>query len=103
MFLQIESDIDDGIDRDPELKRHARLICSIPGCGPRLVAQFLAYIGDLRRFKTAKALAAFIGVTPKQRTSGTSIRGRTTPTLTAKAKECFMAILRQASIKACSL
>ncbi|WP_424819448.1 transposase [Salinisphaera sp.] len=40
---------------------------SIPGIGSRASAQFLAYIGDVRRFKSAKALAAFIGVTPKQK------------------------------------
>lgn len=38
----------------------------------------MAYIGDVRRFKIAKALAAFVGVTPKQKQSGTSINGRTT-------------------------
>ncbi|MEQ8799323.1 MAG: transposase [Salinisphaeraceae bacterium] len=51
---------------------------SIPGIGRRTSAQFLAYIGDVRRFKNAKALAAFIGVTPKQKQSGTSLNGRTT-------------------------
>ena len=74
---QIESDIDHHIDGNPELKHDADLIRSIPGCGPRLTAQFLAYIGDVRRFKSAKALAAFVGVTPRQRKSGTSINGRT--------------------------
>jgi transposase len=34
-------------------------------------------IGDVRRFKSAKALAAFIGVTSRQRQSGSSINGRT--------------------------
>jgi transposase len=32
----------------------------------------------VRRFKSAKALAAFVGVTPKQKQSGTSVNGRTT-------------------------
>jgi transposase len=31
----------------------------------------------VRRFESAKAFAAFLGVTPKQRTSGTSLKGRT--------------------------
>ncbi|WP_247739671.1 transposase [Endozoicomonas sp. G2_2] len=55
----------------------AELMQSIPGVGNRASAQFLAYIGDVRRFKSAKALAAFVGVTPKQKQSGTSIHGRT--------------------------
>jgi transposase len=74
---KIQSDIDDHIDRNPDLQRDATLIQSIPGCGKKSIAQFLAYIGDVRRFKSAKALAAFIGVTPQQRQSGTSINGRT--------------------------
>jgi len=74
---KIQSDIDDHIDGHPELKRDAELMQSIPGVGNRTSARFLAYIGDVRRFKSAKALAAFVGVTPKQRQSGTSINGRT--------------------------
>lgn len=73
----IEKDINDHIDGNPELKKDAELIRSIPGCGVKFAAQFLAYIGDARRFKSAKALAAFVGVTPKQRLSGTSVKGRT--------------------------
>lgn len=73
---KVSSDIDDHIDQNPDLKRDAALIRSIPGCGPRVVSQLLAYVGDLRRFKNAKALAAFIGVTPRQKTSGTSVHGR---------------------------
>jgi transposase len=75
---RIESEICDHIDSNPDLKRDADLIRSIPGCGPKLAAQFLAYVGDVRRFKSAKALAAFIGVTPRQKQSGTSVNGRTT-------------------------
>ena len=77
-IADIESKIHDHIDNNPDLKHDAELIRSIPGCGPKLAAQFLAYVGDVRRFKSAKALAAFVGVTPKQKQSGTSVNGRTT-------------------------
>jgi transposase len=36
----------------------------------------LAYAGNIRRFASAKALTAFIGVTPRQRLSGSSVKGR---------------------------
>lgn len=75
---QIESDIDDHIDRHPSLKHDADLLESIPGLGRTTVAKLLGSLGDIRRFRDAKALAAFIGVTPKQRQSGSSVRGRTT-------------------------
>lgn len=73
---KIQADIDDHIDGNPELKQDTDLIESIPGIGRRASSQFLAYIGDARRFSNAKALAAFIGVTPRQKQSGSSINGR---------------------------
>jgi len=36
----------------------------------------LAYAGNVRRSANAKTLAAFIGVTPRQRISGSSLKGR---------------------------
>ena len=76
-IAQLERDIYDHIDRHPDLKGDAELLHSIPGMGEVTVAKVLAYAGDVRRFDNAKALAAFIGVTPRQRLSGTSVRGRT--------------------------
>jgi len=74
---KLEGDIDDHIDRHPGLKRDAELITSIPGIGATTVARILGQLGDIRRFDNAKAFAAFLGVTPKQRGSSTSIKGRT--------------------------
>lgn len=74
---QIENDIDDHIDRHPNLKNDAELIETIPGLGRTTAAKILGHVGDVRRFENAKALAAYIGVTPRQRQSGSSVRGRT--------------------------
>ncbi len=76
-IARLERDVDDHIDRHPELKADSELITSIPGIGRTTVAKVLAYAGDVRRFDSAKAFAAFIGLTPRQRLSGTSVRGRT--------------------------
>ena len=73
---KLEKEIDDHIDRHPGLKHDAELLASIPGIGSTTVARILGHLGDVRRFKNAKALAAFLGVTPKHHTSGTSIKGR---------------------------
>jgi transposase len=75
---QIERVIDDHIDRHPSLKRDADLMASIPGVGRATVAVMLSHVGDMHRFGSAKALAAHLGVSPRQRISGTSVRGRTT-------------------------
>lgn len=74
---KLEHDIDDHIDRHPGLKKDAELIESIPGIGATTVAKILGQIGDVRRFESAKAFAAYLGVTPRQRSSGSSLRGRT--------------------------
>ncbi|MTW14591.1 transposase, partial [Pseudoduganella eburnea] len=75
-IAQIEKDIDDHIDRHPGLKHDAELIETIPGLGRTTAAKILGHVGDVRRFENAKALAAYIGVTPRQRQSGSTIRGR---------------------------
>lgn len=72
----LERQIDDHVDRHPGLRADVALITSIPGLGNTTAAKLLAYLGDVRRFKSAKALAAFIGVTPRLKESGSSVRGR---------------------------
>lgn len=44
--------------------------------GGTTAAKLLAYLGDVRRFRNARALAAFIGVTPRIKQSGSSVHGR---------------------------
>jgi transposase len=59
----------------PVLLRQFELLMSIVGIGDKTAYKLLAEI-DVANFKDAKALAAFLGLTPKHHTSGTSIRGR---------------------------
>lgn len=76
-IAKLQGEINDHIDGHPELKQDAELIASIPGIGEATVAKVLAYAGDVRRFANAKALSAFIGICPRQRQSGSSVKGRT--------------------------
>ncbi len=48
----------------------ARRLMSVPGVNVICAASFLAAIGDIRRFKTARQLAAYLGLDPKVRQSG---------------------------------
>jgi len=48
---------------------------SLPGIGPRLGARIAVEIGDIARFPTAAQLAAYAGLGPTPRQSGTSLRG----------------------------
>jgi len=70
-------DIHDHIDHHPDLKRQRDLLDSIPGIGDISACLLLAELPDLSRFDRAEQLAAYAGVTPRQHTSGTSIRGHT--------------------------
>ena len=55
----------------------ARIVRTMPGMGVVFTAEFLAEIGDLKRFVSADALAAAAGVAPVLRASGaTSYRRR---------------------------
>ena len=61
--------------------KDAALLASIPGLGTVTVAKILGYLGavvesEVRRFDSAKALSAFLGVTPKRKESGSSLKGR---------------------------
>ena len=54
--------------------QRVRLLKSIPGIGPLSAMEILAEIQDISRFKTADELAAYLGLTPSQYSSGEHIR-----------------------------
>ena len=71
---EIEQRIYQHIGAHPELKRQHALLDSIPGVGRLTAARLLAE--DLSRFDDARSAAAYAGLTPMNRTSGTSVRRR---------------------------
>lgn len=73
---RIKKQITDLIDENPDLKDKKRLLDTIPGVGENTAAKILAFIGDTSRFDSAKHLAAFVGLSPKNRQSGSSIHGK---------------------------
>lgn len=75
-IAQVKAQIAKTIDDDPDLKRRAQLLDTIPGLGEKSIAQLLAYIGRPERFKNVKAVTAFASLTPLIRQSGTSLDKR---------------------------
>ncbi|GAB4391019.1 IS110 family RNA-guided transposase [Albidovulum sp.] len=65
---RIDREIADMLANHPD----AALIQSLPGMGVVLTAELIANIGDIRRFRSADALAAAAGLTPVLRQSGKS-------------------------------
>jgi len=78
--------IRDHIDRHPDLRGRRDLLESIPGIGPATSAMILAEFGDVMRFQDARSMAAFCGLTPRQRQSGSSVRGKTRLSKTGSAR-----------------
>lgn len=63
------------IDQHPDLKAQRDLLDSIPGIGPGTSAWLIAELGA-KRFACARSAAAFAGLTPAHRLSGTSVNGK---------------------------
>jgi len=67
--------LDEHVLAHHELQRQEELLTSIPGVGQRTARKVLAEV-QIMDFEHAKQVAAYAGLTPQQRTSGSSLRGR---------------------------
>lgn len=63
------------IDRHPDLKAQRDLLDSIPGIGATTSAWLIAELGA-KAFTSARSAAAFVGLTPAHRVSGSSVHGK---------------------------
>jgi transposase len=73
---QVERAISDHIDRHRDLKKRRDLLTSIPGIADATAAQILAEAPQLDQFRNAGAVAAFAGLSPRLRQSGSSVRSK---------------------------
>jgi transposase len=60
----------------PSLQQQSDLLQSIPGIGATTALNVLAEIPDLAHWPRARQAAAYAGLTPRHRESGSSVRGR---------------------------
>lgn len=65
------------IKADPQTDRQYGLLRTIPGVGPQLAAYLVAFTDGFSRFNTPRQLSCHAGVAPFERSSGSSVRGRT--------------------------
>jgi transposase len=68
--------IKEHIDAHPSLKQQRDLLVSIPGIAGTTAAALLAELLDVSQFTGARQVAAFAGLVPRIRQSGSSVRGR---------------------------
>ncbi len=72
---QLQKDIDQHIDRHPGLKDDMALLRSIPAVGPQVGSNMLSVMHS-HNFNSAEQLAAYLGLVPVERQSGSSVLGR---------------------------
>lgn len=99
--LQIEAlkiELRTCLHEDLELKRQKQLLMSIKGIGELTAVRFLSELGDLREFADARQLAAFLGLTPEFKTSGSSVH--TKPRLSKKGNAAVRKLLYMPAVSA---
>lgn len=75
-IMHIEQCIQQHIKQHPHLHKQHALLQSIPGIGAATAALFLAEV-DVKQYPHARQVAAFAGLVPCMRQSGSSVQGRT--------------------------
>lgn len=65
------------INNHPGLKQQSQLLDSIPGIAETTAALLLSEITDIKQYRSARQVAAYAGLVPRERQSGSSVRGRT--------------------------
>ncbi len=101
-FLQkqlqaLQQEIDDHIDRHPDLSQDLDLLTSIPAVGPQVGSNMLAVMHS-HCFESAEQVAAYLGLVPIERQSGSSVLGKTRLSKTGPAN--IRAVLYMAAIVA---
>ena len=65
------------INNHPTLKQQSELLDSIPGIAESTAALLLSEMTDITRYRSARQVAAYAGLVPREHQSGSSVRGRT--------------------------
>jgi len=64
------------IDQHPSLKQQSELLTSIPGIAETTAALLLSEVPNIKQYRSARQVAAFAGLVPRERQSGSSLKGR---------------------------
>ncbi len=83
---QIEEQIQQHLNQHPDLKDAHDLLVSIKSLGSRTATVLLGEIERLRTYRQSDEVVAYAGLNPKERQSGTSIKGKTCLSKTGNAR-----------------
>lgn len=96
-LVAIRKKIKAHIDRHPHLKEDLKLLTSIPGVGAETGHHMLAVM-HTHQFRSAEQLAAYLGLVPVERQSGTSVHAR--PKLSKAGPRTLRAVLYMPAVTA---
>ena len=94
---RLEQAIKEHIDNYPNMKQDMNLLTSIPAIGPQTGSKLLAVM-KAHHFQSAEQLAAYLGLVPVERQSGSSVLGR--PRLSKTGPPKLRAVLYMAAVVA---
>lgn len=78
--------IKDHIDNHPDLKRKRDLLKSIPGVGDITAEAILSEVNGFENFQKIEQVVAYMGLSPKEKSSGSSVRGKSALCKTGNAR-----------------
>lgn len=81
----LEKELNPEQDED-EARQTVEQICSINGVGLKTAQAMVTLFGNFQHFKTAKCFAKFVGLSPTEFLSGSSVRGRRSITKNGSSK-----------------
>ena len=73
-LLVVEAELKRAVKEDDDINHAIELLRSIPRVGFHSAVAFVARIGDVSRFKTANQVVKFLGLAPKVKISGSSVK-----------------------------
>jgi len=73
---EISKLIKEHINNNPDLKRKRDLLKTIPGIGDVTIEAVLSEANAFEGFDTVEKVVAYMGLSPKEKTSGTSVKGK---------------------------
>lgn len=73
---EVEAEMERIVKQDAELSEQVALLQTIPGIGKRCALGFVAQIGDPGRYAEAQDVAAYAGLNPRLKKSGSSVNAR---------------------------
>ena len=94
--VRVEAMILQQIISDRQSRAQYDLLRTIPGVGPQLAAYLIALTDGFHRFTNPRELACHAGVAPFERSSGSSVRGRTQ--VSHKANKTLKTLLHMSAL-----